>query len=121
MGVSAFTNRIIQSLMDTDYYKLTMMQAVLHHYPTAEVEWAFRSRSEEDLSPYLDAIREQMEALAELRFEPAELAFLENIPYMQPDFIRFLGLFRFDPRYHQRGAQSRPLSSCDAGAGRSTS
>ncbi len=99
MGVSAFTNRIIQSLMDTDYYKLTMMQAVLHHYPNAEVEWAFRSRSEEDLSPYLDAIREQMEALAELRFEPAELAFLENIPYMQPDFIRFLGLFRFDPRY----------------------
>ena len=99
MGVSAFTNRIIQSLMDTDYYKLTMMQAVLHHYPNAEVEWAFRSRSEEDLSPYLDAIREPMEALAELRFEPAELAFLENIPYMQPDFIRFLGLFRFDPRY----------------------
>ena len=99
MGVSAFTNRIIQSLMDTDYYKLTMMQAVLHHYPNAEVEWAFRSRSEEDLSPYLDAIREQMEALAELRFEPAELAFLESIPYMQPDFIRFLGLFRFDPRY----------------------
>ena len=99
MGVSAFTNRIIQSLMDTDYYKLTMMQAVLHHYPNAEVEWAFRSRSEEDLSPYLDAIREQMEALAELWFEPAELAFLENIPYMQPDFIRFLGLFRFDPRY----------------------
>ena len=99
MGVSAFTNRIIQLLMDTDYYKLTMMQAVLHHYPNAEVEWAFRSRSEEDLSPYLDAIREQMEALAELRFEPAELAFLENIPYMQPDFIRFLGLFRFDPRY----------------------
>lgn len=99
MGVSAFTNRIIQSLMDTDYYKLTMMQAVLHHYPNAEVEWAFRSRSEEDLSPYLDAIRVQMEALAELRFEPAELAFLENIPYMQPDFIRFLGLFRFDPRY----------------------
>lgn len=99
MSVSAFSDRIIQSLMDTDYYKLTMMQAVLHHYPNAEVEWAFRSRSEEDLSLYIDAIREQMEALAELRFEPAELAFLERIPYMQPDFIRFLGLFRFDPRY----------------------
>ena len=99
MSVSAFSERIVQSLLDTDYYKLTMMQAVLHHYPNAEVEWAFRSRSEEDLTPYLDAIKEQLEALAELRFEPAELAFIERIPYMQPDFIRFLGLFRFDPRY----------------------
>lgn len=99
MRVSAFSERVIQSLLDTDYYKLTMMQAVLHHYPNAEVEWAFRSRSEEDLTPYLGVIREQLEALAELRFEPQELAFLERIPYMQPDFIRFLGLFRFDPRY----------------------
>lgn len=99
MSVSAFSERIIQSLLDTDYYKLTMMQAVLHHYPNAEVEWAFRSRSEEDLTPYLNAIREQIEALADLRFEPAELAFLERIPYMQPDFIRFLSLFRFDPHY----------------------
>ncbi|WP_019342273.1 nicotinate phosphoribosyltransferase [Stutzerimonas stutzeri] len=99
MRVSAFSERIIQSLLDTDYYKLTMMQAVLHHYPNAEVEWAFRSRSDEDLAPYIGAIREQLEALAELRFEPHELAFLERIPYMQPDFIRFLGLFSFDPRY----------------------
>lgn len=90
---------IIQSLLDTDFYKLTMMQAVLHHYPNAEVEWAFRCRSEEDLSPYLGAVREQIEALAELAMSTEELAFLERIPYMQPDFIRFLGLFRFDLRY----------------------
>ena len=99
MSDSAFGERIIQSLLDTDYYKLTMMQAVLHHYPNAEVEWAFRSRSDEDLTPYLSEIRRQVEALAELHMQPDELAFLERIPYMQPDFIRFLGLFRFDLRY----------------------
>ena len=33
---------IIQSLLDTDLYKFTMMQAVLHNYPNAEVEWEFR-------------------------------------------------------------------------------
>ena len=54
MNSSAFSERIVQSLLDTDFYKLTMMQAVLHHYPNAEVEWAFRSRSDEDLAPYLD-------------------------------------------------------------------
>ncbi len=106
---SAFSERIIQSLLDTDFYKLTMMQAVLHHYPNAEVEWAFRSRSGEDLRPYLDAIREQIEALAELQMAPEELAYLERIPYMQPDFIRFLGLFRFDLRYLRLDVQDGEL------------
>jgi len=99
MSSTAFSERIIQSLLDTDFYKLTMMQAVLHHYPNAEVEWAFRSRSGENLTPFLDAIRQQIEALADLQITPQELAYLERIPYMQPDFIRFLGLFRFDLRY----------------------
>ncbi|WP_313338545.1 nicotinate phosphoribosyltransferase [Stutzerimonas nitrititolerans] len=99
MSASPFSAPIIQSLLDTDYYKLTMMQAVLHHYPNAEVEWAFQSRSDEDLTPYLEEIRQQIEALAELQMSAEELAFLERIPYMQPDFIRFLGLFRFDLRY----------------------
>ena len=99
MSSSAFSERIVQSLLDTDFYKLTMMQAVLHHYPNAEVEWAFRSRSGEDLTPFIDEIRQQIKALADLQMTPDELAFLERIPYMQPDFIRFLGLFRFDLRY----------------------
>ena len=29
---------IIQSLLDTDLYKFTMMQVVLHHFPGAQVE-----------------------------------------------------------------------------------
>ena len=44
---------IVRSLLDTDFYKLTMMQAVLHNYPNAEVEWEFRCRNSEDLTPYL--------------------------------------------------------------------
>lgn len=109
MSASAFAEPIIQSLLDTDYYKLTMMQAVLHHYPNAEVEWAFRSRTDEDLTPYLGEIQRQVEALAALHMQPEELAFLERIPYMQPDFIRFLGLFRFDLRYLHLGVEAGEL------------
>ena len=53
MSDSIFADRIVQNLLDTDLYKLTMMQAVLHNYPNAEVEWEFRCRSSEDLTPYL--------------------------------------------------------------------
>jgi nicotinate phosphoribosyltransferase len=99
MTESVFAERIVQNLLDTDFYKLTMMQAVLHNYPNAEVEWEFRCRNAEDLTPYLAEIRYQIERLAELEATADQLGFLERIPFMKPDFIRFLGLFRFNPRH----------------------
>ncbi len=109
MGESVFADRIVQNLLDTDFYKLTMMQAVLHNYPNAEVEWEFRCRNREDLRPYLAEIRYQLERLAELEITADQLAFLERIPFMKPDFIRFLRLFRFDLRYVQTGIENDQL------------
>ncbi|SDI44104.1 nicotinate phosphoribosyltransferase [Pseudomonas panipatensis] len=106
MGDSVFSPQAVQSLLDTDLYKLSMMQAVLHNYPNAEVEWEFRCRNHEDLRPHLALIREQIEALAELSFSAEELAFLEGIPFFKADFIRFLGLFRFNPRYVFTGVEN---------------
>ena len=34
MSESIFAERTVQNLLDTDFYKLTMMQAVLHTTPT---------------------------------------------------------------------------------------
>lgn len=49
---------IIESLLDTDLYKFTMMQCVLHQFPDAHVKYRFRCRTEGvDLSPYVDEIR----------------------------------------------------------------
>lgn len=90
---------IITSLLDTDWYKLTMMQGVHHKYPNASVTWEFRSRNAEDLEPYIGEIREQIDQLARLRLTSEESAFLSTFPYMSPDFIRFLELFRFRPEY----------------------
>ncbi|MDH4654926.1 MULTISPECIES: nicotinate phosphoribosyltransferase [unclassified Pseudomonas] len=103
MPDSAFSGRIIQNLLDTDFYKLTMMQAVLHNYPNAEVEWEFRCRNDEDLTPYLAEIRFQIEQLADISITPDQLNFLERIPFIKPDFTRFLSLFRFNLRYLQLG------------------
>ena len=36
---------IIPSLLDTDLYKFTMMQVVLHHFPGAQVEYRFKCRN----------------------------------------------------------------------------
>ncbi|MGK7048504.1 nicotinate phosphoribosyltransferase [Pseudomonas aeruginosa] len=110
MAESVFAERIVQNLLDTDFYKLTMMQAVLHNYPNAEVEWEFRCRNAEDLRPYLAEIRYQIERLAEVEVTADQLAFLERIPFMKPDFIRFLSLFRFNLRYVHTGIEDGQLA-----------
>ena len=48
---------IISSLLDTDLYKFTMMQSVLHQFPGAKAEYRFRCRTPGiDLRPYLEAL-----------------------------------------------------------------
>ncbi|MCY1402337.1 Nicotinate phosphoribosyltransferase 2 [compost metagenome] len=109
MSESVFSDPVVQNLLDTDFYKLTMMQAVLHNYPNVEVEWEFRCRNGEDLRPYLAEIRQQIEQLCELSLSDAELVFLEHISFMKPDFLRFLGLFRFNLRYVRASIENDEL------------
>ncbi|MFP8965728.1 nicotinate phosphoribosyltransferase [Pokkaliibacter sp. CJK22405] len=109
VAASTFSSQIIQNLLDTDFYKLTMMQAVLHNYPNAEVEWEFRCRTDEDLSPYVDEIREEIHKLSELCISAEELGFMAAIRFITPDFIRFLRLFRFNSDYVTVGVEQGQL------------
>ena len=85
---------IIKSLLDTDLYKFTMMQVVLHHFPAAQVEYRYRCRTPGvNLRPYLDEIRQELHSLCQLRFNEAELAYLGSLRFIKSDFIDFLGLF----------------------------
>ena len=85
---------VIKSLLDTDLYKFTMMQVVLHHFPAAQVEYRYKCRTQGvNLRPYLDEIRQEIHALCQLRFEPSELDYLKSLRFIKSDFIDFLGLF----------------------------
>jgi nicotinate phosphoribosyltransferase len=100
---------IIQSLLDTDLYKFTMMQVVLHHFPGAQVEYRFKCRSEGiDFRPYLEDIRQEVAALCSLRFGEDELAYLRGLRFMKSDFVDFLALFQFNEKYVRVGHGERP-------------
>jgi len=91
---------IIQSLLDTDLYKFSMMQVVLHHFPGAQVEYRFRCRTEGvDLRPCIGEIRDEVAGLYRLRFREDELAYLRSLRFMKSDFVDFLGLFQFNEKY----------------------
>ena len=90
---------IITSLLDTDLYKFTMMQVVLHQFPGAEVEYRFKCRNAANLAPYVSEIREEIRGLCSLRFQDAELAYLKAMRFIKSDFIDFLGIFRLNEKY----------------------
>ncbi len=87
----------ITSLLDTDLYKFTMMQAVLHQFPGAQVEYRFKCRNAGVvLSPFADEVNGEVDALCELRFSNDELDYLRNLRYVKSDFVDFLALFHFN-------------------------
>ncbi|QRF59691.1 MULTISPECIES: nicotinate phosphoribosyltransferase [Variovorax] len=91
---------IIHSLLDTDLYKFTMMQVVLHHFPGARVEYRFKCRNPGvDLAQFASQIREEVRSLCSLQFRDAELAYLRSMRFIKSDFIDFLGLFRLNEKY----------------------
>jgi nicotinate phosphoribosyltransferase len=91
---------IIHSLLDTDLYKFTMMQVVLHHFPGARVEYRFKCRNAGiDLAQFASQIREEVRHLCSLQFRDAELSYLRSMRFIKSDFVDFLGLFRLNEKY----------------------
>ena len=91
---------IIESLLDTDLYKFTMMQCVLHQFPGASVEYRFRCRNEGiDLRPYMDEVKAEVDHLCSLRFKEDELEYLRSLRFIKDDFIEFLSLFQLKRKY----------------------
>ena len=91
---------IVSSLLDTDLYKFSMMQVVLHQYPGAHAEYRFKCRNPGvNLVPYIDEIREELHALCTLRFNEDELDYLRQWRFIKSDFVDFLGLFQLNAKY----------------------
>lgn len=92
---------MIDSMLDNDLYKFTMMQAVLHQFPGTEVEYHFKCRTEGiNFAPYEQKITEAIDAMClELSFTQGELDYLSSLRFIKDDFVQFLKLFRFDRKY----------------------
>jgi len=93
---------IIQSLLDTDLYKLTMGQVVLHRFSDAIVEYTFKNRTRGiDLKPYANEIRDEIENLCELKLNEDELKYLKTLGFFKDSYLDFLRLLKLDPSHVQ--------------------
>jgi nicotinate phosphoribosyltransferase len=102
---------IIESLLDTDIYKFSMMQAVLHQFPGAVVEYHFRCRTPDaDLRPLRAELEREIEHLCSLKLTAGELDFLASQRYIKSDFVEFLRLFHLQARFVELGEAEDQLT-----------
>lgn len=92
---------VMRSLLETDLYKFTMWQALLHSHPAAHAEYRFVCRNEPDipLAQLLPQLEIELDRLCSLRFEEEELDYLRSLRFIKSDFVDFLSVFRFQRRF----------------------
>lgn len=90
---------IITSFLDTDTYKLSMLQAFYHQYPNATGRWEFKCRNEDvKLGFLVHQVREQIDMLADVKITKRETDYLLGLGYFKDDFVKWLGCdFKLDP------------------------
>ena len=92
---------VIHSLLETDLYKFTMWQTMLHRHPQTQAEYTFvcRNRSQYPLAELLPQVNEQLDHLCTLSFAADELAYLRGLRFIKSDFVDFLRIFRFQREF----------------------
>ena len=98
---------IIHSLLDTDLYKFTMLQVVLHKFPQTHSVYHFRCRNLDDtvypLVEILDDLNTQLDMLCQLKFKEDELKYLRSLRFIKSDFVDYLELFQLKRRFINAG------------------
>lgn len=92
---------VIESLLDTDLYKLTMLQAMVARVPNVDAVYRFRCRNATafPLAELASEVKRELEALCALRFTSDELAYLGGLRYVAPGFVDYLEGYQLRERH----------------------
>jgi nicotinate phosphoribosyltransferase len=92
---------VVRSLLETDLYKFTMWQALLHSHPNTQTEYEFRCRNtpQYPLAELKDEVEQQLDHLCSMSFRAEELDYLRSLRYIKSDFVDFLTVFRFQRKF----------------------
>ncbi|HEY0586161.1 MAG TPA: nicotinate phosphoribosyltransferase [Pseudoduganella sp.] len=102
---------VVRSLLETDLYKFTMWQALLHSHPSAHAEYEFvcRNQTAFPLSKLKEEVEAQLDHLCGMSFTEDELNFLRSLRYIKSDFVDFLTVFRFQRKFIEVRAEGDTL------------
>ncbi len=88
------------SILDNDFYKFTMQNAVVHLFPQARARYAFINRGKHVFPEGFGlALEKKIAELAQLKLSLTEKDFLSKYcPYLSPVYLDFLQGYHYDPR-----------------------
>jgi len=91
---------IVKSLLDLDYYKLTMAQVAWRNFPDVPVTYGFTNRTRkvrlaEEVSEAF--LRRELDAARGLSFTNEELSYLSGLGIFRADFLDFLRTVKLPP------------------------
>lgn len=107
---------IIRSLLDTDFYKLLMLQFIWREYPNTTATFALKNRtSRVHLANIIDEdeLRQQLDNVRTLRFQPNELIWLNGASFagqtqiFSSGFIDFLRTLKLPPYKLAEGVEGQ--------------
>ena len=91
---------IIQSRLESDFYKITMGQLAFFQFPNANVKYRFIDRNRIKFpSGFAEGIMEETRRYAELKGERSQFAWLAaKSPFLKPNYLEWLETYKIDPR-----------------------
>jgi nicotinate phosphoribosyltransferase len=89
---------IIQSILDTDFYKLSIQQFIWTLYPDVEVEYAFnnRDKSMTFTQDAFNALVDEINNLPELELTIKEYRWLKSQNLFSHEYLEYLSDYKFD-------------------------
>lgn len=91
---------IINSLLDTDFYKFTMGQVICNSFSNTKCKFKFKNRtSSYNLARFADALKEEIAYLCTLTFTDDEIDYLRKVPFFNDGYIEFLRLLRLNRNF----------------------
>lgn len=103
---------MLKSILDNDFYKFTMQNAVVKLFPKAKARYSFINRGKHAFPDgFDDALRQAINDMAKIHLTDREKEFFATTcPYIDPTYFDFLQGYRYDPRevqIRQEGADLR--------------
>ncbi len=91
--------KMINSILDNDFYKFTMQNAVVKRFPKAKARYQFINRGQHKFPKgFGEELRKAIDELAKLQLTRQEkVYFADTCPYIDPTYFDFLQGYRYDP------------------------
>ena len=89
----------LKSILDNDFYKITMQNAVVKLFPSEKVKYSFINRGKHHFPQGFDVeLRKAVNAMAEMKLTKDEKEYLRiTCPYLDLPYLDFLAGYQYDP------------------------